>query len=182
MYIKVDKTPNENVLKFSIGQNFLIEGEFSQNSIFSNNINDKLPREILSINGVQSILICKNFISVSKIKDTPWGEMKPKILSIIVDILDIINFKEESNETEQNDYEPVNQLEKEVLSAINQRVRPAIQSHGGDVKFFGIENNVVKVKLMGACIGCSSSIVTLKDGIERMLMSFFPSITSVKEI
>lgn len=58
---------------------------------------------------------------------------------------------------------------KELLET---RIRPAIQEDGGDIDFRGFENGMVKLKLRGACRTCDSSTVTLKNGIESMLMHY----------
>ena len=49
------------------------------------------------------------------------------------------------------------------------KIRMALQAHGGDVELVGIEGNVVKVRLTGACVGCPFSAMTLKNGVERIL-------------
>lgn len=56
----------------------------------------------------------------------------------------------------------------EVETALN-RIRPYAQSHGGDIVLIAIEGANVRVKLKGACVGCPSSTVTLKQGVERAL-------------
>ena len=185
MYIKVDKTPNEEVLKFSIGENFPFSGDYNKD--LTEDIPDKI-KEMLEIDGIESLLFIENFLSVRKNKDFQWGEIKPKILSIIVDILqikidtDISPIKSESDNGHKHAYEPVNDLEKEILSTIDKRIRPMIQSHGGNIEFFGLEDGVVKVRLIGACVGCPSSIVTLKLGIEKMLVKFFSEVKSIIEV
>jgi Fe-S cluster biogenesis protein NfuA len=62
-------------------------------------------------------------------------------------------------------------------------IRPAVQSDGGDVELIDIsESGVVQVRLHGACVGCPSSTMTLKSGIERNLKQRIPAVTSVQEI
>jgi NFU1 iron-sulfur cluster scaffold homolog, mitochondrial len=65
-------------------------------------------------------------------------------------------------------------LTQEVLE---ERVRPAVQEDGGDIEFKGFKDGIVLLKLQGSCSGCSSSSVTLKHGIERMLMHYVPEVT-----
>jgi len=67
---------------------------------------------------------------------------------------------------------------KEIL----ERLRPYLQSDGGDVAFNRIENSVLYIELHGACSGCSSSLMTLKMGIERQVVEELPEITSVEMI
>jgi len=58
-------------------------------------------------------------------------------------------------------------------------VRPALQADGGDVEFVGMDGNVVKVRLKGACGTCPMAIMTLKHGIEATLKKRIPSVESV---
>jgi Fe-S cluster biogenesis protein NfuA len=60
---------------------------------------------------------------------------------------------------------------KEILET---RVRPAVQEDGGDIVYKGFEDGVVFLKMQGSCSGCPSSSVTLKSGIEKMLMHWVP--------
>ena len=70
-------------------------------------------------------------------------------------------------------------LQERVVRILN-LIRPAIQSDGGDVELIDItEDGIVKIRLHGACVGCPSSSVTLKLGIERNLKEHVPEITSV---
>lgn len=60
-----------------------------------------------------------------------------------------------------------------------QEVRPYLESDGGDVSFVSLENNVVKVKFHGACVGCKVSDFTLKSGIETTIKKYVPSVERV---
>jgi len=65
---------------------------------------------------------------------------------------------------------------KKVIEA----VRPSLQSHGGDVELVGTDqDNTVKVRLKGACSGCPSAQMTLKQGIEQMLKEQVPEVKEV---
>jgi len=70
---------------------------------------------------------------------------------------------------------------KERVEAVLNRIRPSIQADGGDVELVEIsEDNVVTVKLTGACVGCPMSQLTLKGGIERILKHEIPEVASVE--
>ena len=70
-------------------------------------------------------------------------------------------------------------LQERVLRILN-LIRPAVQSDGGDVELIDItDDGIVKIRLHGACVGCPSSSVTLKLGIERNLKEHVPEISSV---
>ncbi len=70
---------------------------------------------------------------------------------------------------------------KERVQEVLNKVRPSLQADGGDVELVGVdENNVVTVRLQGACAGCPMSQMTLKGGIERILKQEIPEIKSVE--
>lgn len=68
--------------------------------------------------------------------------------------------------------------EEEVIEVI-EKVRPYIQRDGGDVEFVSYEDGIVKVRMLGACVGCMSIGDTLKEGIEAILMDEVAGISEV---
>jgi Fe-S cluster biogenesis protein NfuA len=65
-----------------------------------------------------------------------------------------------------------------------QAIRPAIQADNGDIFLRGVdeETGIVQVELIGACVSCPASTVTLKAGIERILKDRVPGVTEVVNI
>ncbi len=72
-------------------------------------------------------------------------------------------------------------LYQRVEEAID-RVRPFLQRDGGDCELVDVEDGIVKLRLLGACHGCPSSTITLKAGIERLLLEEIPEITEVEQV
>ena len=72
-------------------------------------------------------------------------------------------------------------MKEKVEKALND-VRPHLQADGGDVELVDVENNIVKVRLKGACAGCPMSQLTLKQGIERHIKKLIPEIISVESV
>ena len=72
-------------------------------------------------------------------------------------------------------------IEKKVQKALAE-IRPQIQADGGDIELVAVENNVVKVRLQGACVGCPMSTLTLKQGVERLIKQKVPEIQSVEAV
>lgn len=68
------------------------------------------------------------------------------------------------------------------VAEIIEEVRPFIQSDGGDIELLKVEDNVVYVALTGACVGCPSSMVTLKQGVEVRVKEDLPQIESVEMV
>ena len=58
-------------------------------------------------------------------------------------------------------------------------IRPFLNSDGGDIELVSIEDNIVKVRLTGACIACSVNQMTLKSGVEMTIKKYVPEIISV---
>lgn len=69
----------------------------------------------------------------------------------------------------------------QVMELIN-KVRPYLLRDGGDIELLKIEEGIVYVKMMGACDGCFALDVTLKQGIERMLLENVPGIIGVVNV
>jgi Fe-S cluster biogenesis protein NfuA len=75
----------------------------------------------------------------------------------------------------------VNETEKKVQAALAE-IRPQIQADGGDIDLVAVENNIVKVRLRGACAGCPMSALTLKQGVERLIKAKVPEIKNVEAV
>jgi Fe-S cluster biogenesis protein NfuA len=69
-------------------------------------------------------------------------------------------------------------MREQVQAAIN-KVRPALQADGGDVELVDVKDGVVQVRLTGACNGCPMATMTLRDGIERVIMEEVPGVKQI---
>lgn len=139
----------------------------------------------MNIDGITAIFYGADFITVTKSADAQWAHVKPEVFSMITEAVtsgeQIVNKVENrSNEAGQDGGEQdtlgYDESDSEVVGMIKElletRIRPAIQEDGGDIEFRGFENGMVALKLRGACRTCDSSTVTLKNGIESMLMHY----------
>jgi Fe-S cluster biogenesis protein NfuA len=73
-------------------------------------------------------------------------------------------------------------MQKEIEDAISE-IRPKLQADGGDIEFVGVtEDNVVQVRLRGACVGCMGAVMTLKMGVERIIKERVPQVKSVESV
>ena len=143
-----------------------------------------LAAQLLSVDGVTSVFYGTDTITVSKATDATWAHIKPEVFSLITEAVtsgsQIVNVVEGSTEQGQEGTEQdsltYDEADSEVVAMIKElletRIRPAIQEDGGDIEFRGFENGMVMLKLRGACRTCDSSTVTLKNGIESMLMHY----------
>ncbi len=73
------------------------------------------------------------------------------------------------------------QITKDII-AILSKIRPYLQRDGGDVEFVRFEDGIVFVKMLGACSDCASIDITLKDGIEQVLVEEVPGVIAVEQV
>ncbi len=144
-----------------------------------------LAARLLNIDGITSVFYGPDFITVTKAADANWAHVKPEVFSLITEavtsgeqIVNTIENKsaEAGQDGVQEDSLSYNEKDSEVVAMIKElletRIRPAIQEDGGDIEFRAFEDGNVLLKLRGACRTCDSSTVTLKNGIESMLMHY----------
>jgi NFU1 iron-sulfur cluster scaffold homolog, mitochondrial len=189
IFIQTESTPNEDSLKFLPGQSVMSNGtaEFldTRSSMAS-----PLAKTLFGIKGVKGVFYGPDFVTVSKDSDSHWNLLKPEIYASIMEFFSSgqelfpdPNSQQGASDTVilDTDSETVAMI-KELLET---RVRPAIQEDGGDIEYRGFgedTDGIVRLKLKGSCRGCDSSTVTLKSGIERMLMHYIPEVKSVEQV
>ncbi|HEY9073175.1 MAG TPA: NifU family protein [Desulfobaccales bacterium] len=62
------------------------------------------------------------------------------------------------------------------------KIRPMLQRDGGDIELVAVTDGIVKVRLTGACKGCPMSQMTLKQGVEKLLMKEVPGLKEVQAV
>lgn len=183
MYIQTEETPNPNTLKFVPGVEVYKHGTliFNKNDDYSTSA---LVTKLFNITGVASLFFGSDFISVTKEDQQKWSEIKTHILADLVDhfISGIPIVEDKKQNTQELDEKTLSKIEKEILSLIDTKIRPAVAQDGGDIVFRKFENGVVYLEMQGACSGCPSSAVTLKQGVENMLKHYIPEVESVESI
>ena len=176
MFVQTENTPNPNALKFIPEKKVsnLSSYEISDKS----NINNETIRNILSINGVKSVFLSKDFLSVNKDESIDWEDLKHIIISFINDHYSKGNsiLYDKNEKIENSD---LNEIEKKIVDILEKKIRPAVARDGGDIKFKQFDKGVVKVVLQGSCSGCPSSTLTLKKGVENLLCHYIPEVKEV---
>ena len=179
MFVQIEETPNPNSLKFLPGKKVSNSGPYEITN--KEDMQNELVRNILSVEGVESIFLGQDFISVNKNEETKWDEIKHIVISLINDfyldgkeyVIDE-NLKEESSD--------LSEIEEKIVKILEQKIKPAVARDGGDIKFKEFKNGVVKVQLQGSCSGCPSSTMTLKQGVEKLLKHYIPEVKVVEAI
>ncbi|MAJ85637.1 MAG: hypothetical protein CL687_01515 [Candidatus Pelagibacter sp.] len=180
--IQIEKTPNPNSLKFMTERTVSLSGteEFQRKD--KDKIKNSFVRELLSLDGVELILLAQNFVTVKKDEKISWDALKPSVVSYLNDyfnknkgpVLDKVT--EILSDTNDNDV--ILQI-KEVLDS---KIRPAVARDGGDIKFKSYDNGIVKLELQGSCSGCPSSMMTLKQGVQNLLKHYVKEVQSVEAV
>lgn len=186
MFIQTHPTPNPSSLMFAPGQQVMESGTHEFNSAREAMVSP-LAKKLFGIDGVTAVFLGSDFITVTKSDSYTWAVLKPDIFAAIMDhyasgeplFTDAATLAHSDTAIQPDDSEVV-QMIKELLET---RIRPAVQEDGGDIVYRGFEpdTGTVILKMMGACSGCPSSAVTLKSGIENMLMHYIPEVKQVIE-
>ena len=181
MFIQTEDTPNPETLKF-IPDNIILKtgtADFSSKELASDS---PLASRLFDIDGVSRVFLATDFISVTKDTQLDWNNLKPLILTGIMEHystgLPAINKTEDKQLQSINDED--SETIKQIKDLLETRVRPAVAMDGGDITFLSFESGVVTLQMKGACAGCPSSSATLKMGIENMLRHYIPEVTEVR--
>ena len=180
--IQIESTPNPNALKF-LSEKQLSEVEtleFQKKDL--NQIKNEFVKSILNFDGVELVLISKNFMSVKKDEKTSWETLKPTIISSINDYFEKNNQPMISKKNSTSKKTPLEEsgTVQQIKDVLETKVRPAVAKDGGDIQFISFNNGVVKVALKGSCSGCPSSVMTLKQGVQNLLCHYVKEVKSVE--
>ena len=163
-----ESTPNPGVLKF-VSNKLIVDGSFEFNNIDEAQ-QMEFAKKLFELPYVKSLYISKNFVSITKYDIKEWDEITNELRNFIKNYLENneINFSKEKKEKKEIS---LDETSKQIVSILDEYIKPAVASDGGNILFesYDSDRKIVKVILQGACSGCPSSTITLKNGIENML-------------
>ncbi len=183
--IHIETTPNPESLKF-LTEKIISEigtTEFQKKDIDS--ISNDFVKELLKFEGVELVLLSKNFLSVKKTREVSWNDLKPMVISHLNHYFENSQNPILGKELKAEDKDVNNETDdtiKKILDVLDSKIRPAVAKDGGDIKFKSFENGVVKVELQGSCSGCPSSLLTLKQGVQNLLKHYVKEVNSVEAV
>src|SRR5688500_13256306 len=192
MLIEIEKTPNPSTRKFLPGRTVMEAGgrDFPNADAAEAS---PLADALFATGMVDGVYFGRDFVSVSAAPTVEWDQLEPEVLSVLLDhfMLDAPLFKQGSAEgieiapeealsfeEDPADAEIIDQI-KELLET---RVRPAVAQDGGDIIYRGYAKGTLYLGLQGACQGCPSSAITLKDGIEGLIRHYVPEVETVEAV
>lgn len=185
MFIQTESTPNPETLKFIPDGEKILENSTAEfKSQAQAATKSPLATQIFAINGVSSVFFGSDFITVTKSEAANWNHLKPEITATIMDFYvsnkEIMFEQKEEGKNENNEED--SEVVKQIKELIEIKVRPAVAMDGGDIVFHSFEDGIVFLELKGACSGCPSSTITLKNGIENMLKHYIPEVEAVEQV
>lgn len=190
-HIQVERTPNPAT------QKFLIDREVSpQAPLAFSSLEEAAPSpfatHLFSVQHVAGVFLGANFISVTKDPDAAWADLEPQVIKAIEEAFnDGLSVWTVNQNTDANTAQPTPQeeeraeagtIERDIQDLLDERIRPFVARDGGDITFHRFEEGVVYLTLRGACSGCPSASVTLKQGVENLLRHFIPEVQSVEAV
>ncbi|HNX69601.1 MAG TPA: NifU family protein [Candidatus Omnitrophota bacterium] len=179
--ITTEFTPNPNSLKFNASAPLCSHGpvQFASRAEAGKS---PLAAKLFEIEGVQTVMIGPDFVTVTRSeKISTWALLIPKVSETIREFISCGGNPKICNNCAEVSA-PHSEVEKKILDILNEQIRPALARDGGDVRFCGFEDGVVKLHLKGACSGCPSAAITLKMGIEAYLKEYIPEVKEVVRV
>lgn len=180
--IYAEMTPNPDVMKF-VANRMLLDGmvEFKNKE---EAVDSPIAMQLFAFPFIKELFITENYISITKNNSVEWFDVSLELrneisallkkgLAIVKEGVEIQNNAFSTNQTAQKQY---SDDETAIKSLLDEYVKPAVVSDGGNIELIEYisETKTVHVLLQGACSGCPSSTITLKNGIETMLKQFLP--------
>lgn len=191
MLIQTETTPNPSTLKFLPGRQVMEAGTRDFASPEDAEASP-LAEAIFSTGEVEGVFFGRDFISVTAAPTVEWRDLKPEILGVLLDhfssgapLFKAASAAEIEIAGGSEDYgeDPADApIVAEIRELIETRVRPAVAHDGGDIVYRGFRKGTVYLALHGACAGCPSSTMTLKQGIESLLKHYVPEVEAVEAI
>ncbi|WP_431108587.1 NifU family protein [Winogradskyella poriferorum] len=176
--VYAESTPNPSVLKF-VCNKVLVPNVYEFTTIEEAKPSP-LATALFQFPFVKNVFMEKNYISITKFDIIEWEEITLQLREFIKSYVEegktILNddAPKQLNKTEEaieQKFEALDDTSKNIVNILEEYVKPAVASDGGNIEFRSYDEQTKKVEvlLQGACSGCPSSTFTLKNGIENML-------------
>ena len=193
MFIQTEATRNPATLKFFPGKPLMNGWGLNQATVdfadAASGSRSPLASALFTIPEVTRVFFGADFLTVTKKDGVDWRHLKPAILGIIMEHysrgLPLFEVGASDDVVEEKVYEGEDaEIVAQIKELIETRVRPAVANDGGDIVFKGFDggSGTVFLQMRGACSGCPSSAITLRNGIENMLRHYIPEVSGVEQV
>jgi Fe-S cluster biogenesis protein NfuA len=190
MFIETETTPNPATLKFLPGRQVMPSGTRDFASPEEAEASP-LAQALFDTGEVTGVFFGRDFVSVTAAPGADWSALKPQVVAVLLDHFvseaplfaaggNGIAVPMEDDGMAIGDDPADAEIVEQIKDLIETRVRPAVASDGGDIRYRGFRDGVVYLTMQGACSGCPSSSATLKQGIEGLLKHYVPEVSEVR--
>jgi Fe-S cluster biogenesis protein NfuA len=176
--VYAESTPNPNAMKFVVNKKLFNDVyEFKK---VEETKDAPLAKSLFTFPFIKEIFFDFNFISIIQRANSNWDENVMDVREFIRGDNVIIYEENFVKKSDPKIIENLDDVSKKIIEIIEEHVKPAVASDGGNIVFksYDKESKKVNVILQGACSGCPSSTITLKSGIENMLKEMLPDMIS----
>ena len=192
MLIETERTPNPATRKYLPGRTVMEAGSRDFASAEAAEASP-LASALFATGQVDGVFFGRDFVSVSAAPGAEWSALEPEVIAILLDHFvteaplftpgnanDIEVSRDEGFVVEEDpaDADIVDQIRQ----LIDTRVRPAVAQDGGDIVYRGYCHGRLYLAMQGACSGCPSSAVTLKQGVEGLIKYYVPEVESIETV
>ncbi len=188
--VYAESTPNPSTLKF-VANKKLVTSPFDFKSI-DEAAQAPLAKALFHLPFVKEVFMDENYVSVQKYEVAEWDEVVTETREFIRDYIQdgkeivspkLLKTPQQVETIAEKEFETLDDTSKEIVNIIEEYVKPAVASDGGNIVFKNYDEKTqnVQVILQGACSGCPSSTFTLKNGIENMLKQMLPGKINIVE-
>ena len=189
--VYAESTPNPSTMKF-VANKKLVLGTYDFQDIDEAKYSP-LAQELFKLPFVKAVFIDENYLSIQKYDITDWESITTEVREMIKQHLEtekvVVNEEQAASTTTSTqqeavgtskasvDFDQLDDTSQKIASILDEYVKPAVASDGGNIVFqsYDQDSKEVRVILQGACSGCPSSTMTLKNGIETMLKDMLPN-------
>ena len=186
--VYAESTPNPSTMKFVANKLLVENGNVVEYTDPAQTGDSPLAAKLFNFPFVEGLFLAGNFITVTKNDLVDWEDITLELREYISDYLRTGNsvFKVEpgtsqpvSTTGEFKEVVPSNDTEERIVEILEEYIRPAVEQDGGAINFKSFKDGVVTVVLRGACSGCPSSTITLKNGIQQLFNRMLPEVKDV---
>jgi Fe-S cluster biogenesis protein NfuA len=190
MLIRTEHTPNPATRKFLPGQPVMDAGSRDFPDAGTAQVSP-LAAELFATGKVEGVFFGRDFISVTAGPDSAWDDLEPDVVGILLDHFvsgaPLFNSASAAGiqvaDAPAVDEDPADaEIIDQIKDLIETRVRPAVAQDGGDIIYRGYAKGTLYLGLQGACQGCPSSAITLKNGIENLIRHYVPEVETVEAV
>jgi Fe-S cluster biogenesis protein NfuA len=190
MLIRTEQTPNPATRKFLPGQPVMDAGSRDFPDAVTAQASP-LAAELFATGNVEGVFFGRDFISVTAASGTSWHELEPGVVGMLLDHFvsgaPLFNSASAAGiqvaDAPAVDEDPADaDIIDQIKELIETRVRPAVAQDGGDIIYRGYAKGTLYLGLQGACQGCPSSAITLKNGIESLIRHYVPEVETVEAV